>query len=168
MAVHFLIDYLTRMDVIYSLHSHSVAYTAQEAAENSHVHGRNFAKVVMVKIDSELSMVVLPAHYHVNLTVLRDLLAVNSVELAVEREFSHRFPRCEVGAMPPIGHLFGVMAYMMPVFAEDEEIVFNAGVHSEVVRMSYRDFLRIAHVTEIAEGIVPPVLHHSCRARLRC
>ncbi len=158
MADKLLVDYLKRSKADYQLISHSTAYTAPEIAESSHVHGRNFAKVVMVKIDGELSMIVLPAHYHVDLEMLRDVLAVGSVELATEREFNKRFPRCDTGAMPPFGHLYGVMTYMVPVFIEDEDVSFNAGTHTEIVTMPYAEFLRLAHVMEISNGIMPPGL----------
>jgi Ala-tRNA(Pro) deacylase len=158
MADQLLIDYLKRSHAECCLKTHSAAFTAQEIAECSHIHGRNFAKVVMVKIDGELSMIVLPAHFHVDLEMLRDVLAVGSVELATEREFRHRFPRCETGAMPPFGHLYGVMTYMVPVFEEGEDIAFNAGTHTEIVTMPYAEYLRLAHVMEISSGIMPPGL----------
>ncbi len=158
MVAQLLIDYLKRSGADYQLHSHSAAFTAQETAESSHVHGRNFAKVVMVKIDGEMSMVVLPAHYHLDLDILRDTLGVGSVELASEREFKHRFPRCETGAMPPFGHLYGLMTYMVPIFPEDEMIAFNSGSHTEIITMPCREFMRLAHMMEITEGVMPPAL----------
>ncbi len=158
MPTQLLIDYLQRSHVNYSLHSHTDAYTAPEIAQNSRVHGANFAKVVMLKINGELSMMVLPAHYHVDMDILRDALGVDSVELATEREFGHRFPRCEVGAMPPFGHLYGLSSYMVPVFQEDADIYFNAGTHSEIIGMGYQDYMRLAYVTEIPEGVIPPGL----------
>jgi Ala-tRNA(Pro) deacylase len=158
MVAQLLIDYLKRSEADYQVQDHSVAFTAQETAECSHIHGRNFAKVVMVKIDGELSMVVLPAHYCLDLNILRDSLGVGSVALASEREFKHRFPRCETGAMPPFGHLYGLMTYMVPVFAEDETIAFNSGTHTEIVVMPYHEYLRLAHVMEIEEGAMPPAL----------
>jgi len=155
MVAQLLIDYLKRSKAEYQVLKHSIAFTAQETAECSHIHGHNFAKVVMVKIDGELSMVVLPAHYTLDLEILRDVLGVGSVRLASEHEFKHRFPRCETGAMPPFGHLYGLMTYMVPVFAEGEMIAFNSGTHTEVIAMPYREYLRLAHVMEIEDGMMP-------------
>lgn len=158
MPAELLIEYLDRRNARYSRHQHSVAYTAPEVAQSSRINGHCFAKVVMVKVDGELAMVVLPAHYHVELKVLAQALAVDSVELATEREFGHRFPRCEIGAMPPFGHLFGLQTFMVPVFEEGREIAFNAGTHTELIRMPLEDYVRLAHVTEVADGIIPPAL----------
>jgi Ala-tRNA(Pro) deacylase len=143
-----------------------------EIAESSHIHGRNFAKVVMIKVEGELGMMVLPAHYHVALDILKAVLAVESIELAAEKEFSYRFPRCELGAMPPFGHLFGLQTYMVPVFEEAEDIAFNAGSHTELVRMPLEEYLRVAYVTEVAGGVMPPskpsasTHHHRSRSSL--
>ncbi len=153
-----LIEYLERQKADYICQRHSVAYTAPEIAQSSHIHGRNFAKVVMVKVDSELAMVVVPAHYHVELDVLAVVLGVDSIELATEREFSRRFPRCEIGAMPPFGHLFGLQTYMVSVFEEGEVIAFNAGTHSELIRMPLEEYLRVAYVNEVAGGVISPAM----------
>jgi Ala-tRNA(Pro) deacylase len=50
-----------------------------------------------------------------------------------------------VGAMPPFGNLFNMEVLVDPKLAEDEEIAFNAGTHTEVVKMAYKDFDRLVH-----------------------
>ncbi len=42
--------------------------------------------------------------------------------------------------MPPFGNLYGVEVFVAESLAEDEEIVFNACSHTELIRMSYKDF----------------------------
>ena len=54
-----------------------------------------------------------------------------------------RFPDCDLGAMPPFGNLYGLDVYVADSLAEDEEIAFNAGSFTELVRMDYRDFERL-------------------------
>ena len=41
------------------------------------------------------------------------------------------FPGCEIGGMPPFGNLYGMEVYVSDKLAEDEEIAFNAGSHTE-------------------------------------
>jgi len=53
------------------------------------------------------------------------------------------FPDCETGAMPPFGNLYGMDVYVDRHLTADEEIAFNAGSLSELVRMSYKDFERL-------------------------
>jgi Ala-tRNA(Pro) deacylase len=159
MPAQLLIEYLDRSGVSYQLQSHVSAYTASEVAQASHIHGHNLAKAVMVKLDGELTMIVLPAHYHLELGLLAGALGAERAELATEREFVHRFPCCEAGAMPPIGHLNGVQAFLAPVFQEDQEVAFNACSHTLVVRMDYADFLRVGHFEVVEGGVLPPVMN---------
>ena len=70
-------------------------------------------------------------------------------DLAQEWEFVRDFPGCEPGAMPPFGNLFGLPVYVEPHLAADAEIAFNAGTHTEVVRMAYKDFERLVRPTVV-------------------
>jgi Ala-tRNA(Pro) deacylase len=124
---------------------HSPAYTAQEIAFLSHVSGRDFAKTVIVKMEHELVMVVLPACRRIMLTDLRELLDCHHLTLATETEFRTQFPDCELGAMPPFGNLYGMRTFVAHELARELEIVFNAGSHSEVIRMAYADWEELVH-----------------------
>jgi Ala-tRNA(Pro) deacylase len=42
--------------------------------------------------------------------------------------------------MPPFGNLYGIPVYVDRSLTEDEEIVFQAGTHSDAIRMRYWDF----------------------------
>jgi Ala-tRNA(Pro) deacylase len=137
-------EFLDRNGIRYVSIRHSPAYTAPEIAAAAHIHGKQLAKTVIVKIDGKLAMTVLPANYHVNLEVLKKSLGAKSVELAGEKEFKDKFPGCEIGAMPPFGNLYGMDLYAEDALEENEEIVFNAGSHTELIRMSYKDFKRLA------------------------
>lgn len=150
-----LIDYLERSRAFYSLVQHSLACTAADTVRQTRMPARQFAKVVMVRIDGELAMMVVPSHYRVALDPLKQALAAERVDLAEERHFQRRFPRCEVGAMPPFGHLFGLRAFMVPLFDEAEDIHFKAGSHTELLRMPFREFSRLAHVELVPQGAEP-------------
>ncbi|HUI83803.1 MAG TPA: YbaK/EbsC family protein [Candidatus Binatia bacterium] len=123
--------------------SHSRAYTAQGIAAISHIPGRELAKTVIVKLDGDLAMAVLPASYQVDMEALRKATGVGVAELATEHEFKRHFPDCETGAMPPFGNLYGIPVYVDETLAEDREIAFNAGSHYELIRMAYADFERL-------------------------
>jgi len=124
---------------------HSIAFTAQEAAASAHIPGIEFAKTVIVKIDSKLAMVILPASYRINLELLKQETAASTVELASEEEFKDLFPECETGAMSPFGNLYGLDVYVEESLLEDSEIAFNAGSHTELIQISYADFERLVN-----------------------
>ncbi len=147
MPVQKLKRFLNENDVKFVSISHSQAFTAQEVAASAHVPGRELAKVVMVKLDGEMAMAVLPAPSQVDLEALREVAGADKAELAREDEFEELFPDCEVGAMPPFGNLWDIPVYVDEELREDQEIAFDAGSHTELVRMAYEDFERLVEPT---------------------
>ena len=136
-------EFLDNHGVKYVTIRHSPAYTAQEIAQSAHIRGQDLAKTVMVKIDGKMAMAVLPASQKVDLELLREAAGAKKVELAREAEFRERFPRCEAGAMPPFGNLYGMDVYVAEALTADKQIAFNAGSHTELIKTAYEDFERL-------------------------
>jgi Ala-tRNA(Pro) deacylase len=101
------------------------------------------AKTVVVRVDGRMAMAVLPASRHVSFHELREITGSNDVHLAGEMELRTLFPGCELGAMPPLGNLYGLDVWVDPILARDERIAFNDGSHTELIRMKYADFARL-------------------------
>lgn len=137
-------QFLDDRGVKYVSIQHSPAYTASIVAKSAHISGSDFGKTVIVKTEGEMAMVVLPAHRKIVLSELRELLASDYVELASEDEFMDLFPDCELGAMPPFGHLYGMRVYLEHSLTRYPLISFNAGTHREVIRMPMIDYLHLA------------------------
>jgi Ala-tRNA(Pro) deacylase len=150
-----LTSFLDEQKVKYVKISHSPAYTAQEIAAIAHIAGRELAKSVIVKLDGELAMAVLPASFRVDFKLLKKAAKAKKAELASEEEFRDHFPECELGAMPPFGNLYDIKVYVAESLTEDDEIAFNAGSHTELIRMSYKDYERLVAPTvlEFSEPI---------------
>ncbi len=145
MSAHKLTEFLDEHQVRYTTITHSPAFTAQEIAQAAHIPGRELAKTVMVKIDDKMVEVVLPASQRVDIEQLKAATGARHVELATETEFDRFFPDCEVGAMPPCGNLYGMQVYVSPMLSDDRQIAFNAGNHSELICMQYKDYERLVH-----------------------
>jgi len=136
-------EFLDQNNCKYVSIKHSRAFTAQEIAASAHIHGKQIAKTVVLKVDGKLIFAVLPATYKVDFNLLKEELKAENVRLANEPEFKDKCPGCEVGAMPPMGNLFNLETYVAASLVEDEEIAFNAGNHTELIRMLYTDFEKI-------------------------
>lgn len=138
-------DYLEKEGVPYRHKIHAPAYTSQEIAAVEHIPGRELAKSVILRADDELLMAVLPACDVVNLEALKSEIGSKILRLAREDEFREAFPTCEVGAMPPFGNIFGLAVYCDVALEKDREIEFNAGTHTDTIRMNFADFKRLAN-----------------------
>jgi Ala-tRNA(Pro) deacylase len=140
-------DYLQQNQVGYSLITHPPAYTASQTAQAAHVPGRCLAKIVMVKIDEQLAMVVLPANMHVNFNQLKAVSHAKDVHLAREFEFNSRFPDCDVGAMPPFGDPYGLDVYLAESLSKQDWVVCNGGTHYDLLKITAEDLVKLAHPT---------------------
>jgi Ala-tRNA(Pro) deacylase len=143
MPVKKLKAFLDENNVKYVSIKHSSAFTAQEIASSAHVSGKEFAKTVMIKIKEKMAMAVLPASFQIDFNLLKKVTGSDRVSLANEAEFKFHFPDCEVGAMPPFGNLYNMEVFVAETLSENEEISFNAGTHTELMKLKYEDFERL-------------------------
>lgn len=143
MPVRKLKEFLDKEKIKYVSIIHSTAYTAQEVAASAHITGRELAKTVIVELDGEMAMAVLPANRKIVLQDLREVTGTDKVKFASEEEFKKKFPDCETGAMPPFGNLYGMDVFLAESLTGNHEIAFNAGSHTEVIKLAFEDFERL-------------------------
>jgi Ala-tRNA(Pro) deacylase len=151
-----LIDCLDGNKVSYEVLHHAEAVTAQRIAQAEHVKGRHHAKVVMVKSGDQHLMMVLPADHQIDLEKVGKATG-KAVSLGKEQEFKTLFSDCAIGAMPPFGNLYGLPTYVERSLAEQDYIVFEAGTHTDAIKMSYRDYEKIVKpkVNDLAIKLQP-------------
>jgi Ala-tRNA(Pro) deacylase len=134
---------LNQRGVPYEELSHLPAYTAQEVAQREHFTGHRMAKVVVVVADGRFVELVLPASRRVDFDWVAKLLRAAQVRLATEDEMAEVFADCEVGAIPPLRHWPRVEVVVEASLCEDGPILFQAGTHSEAVRLRFEDWFRV-------------------------
>lgn len=154
MSLSRLRRYLDKNSIQYALLPRSPISAAEELAVSVHVPMREWAKTVVVKIDGELAMAVLPASFRIDFELFKREAHVKSVQLATEDEYHHLFPECEIGAMPPIGNLYGLEVFVDEVLSRNKEIMFNAWSRHALVRMPWGDFERLTRpkIIRLATG----------------
>jgi len=147
---------LNENKVAYEILHHSEAVTAQRIAQAEHVKGRRHAKVVMLKSGGQHLMTVLPADHQIDLGKVGKAIG-KPASLDTEQEFKSLFPDCAVGAMPPFGNLYGVPTYVDRSLSQEEYIVFEAGTHTDAIKLNYRDYEKMVkpRVEDLAIKIQP-------------
>jgi Ala-tRNA(Pro) deacylase len=135
---------LRQARVPYTTFSHSAAFTAQAEAAVSHVPGRSWAKIVVCFADDEPILALVPAPFMVDFEQLRELARARTLRLAREEEFRTLYPDCELGAMPPFGNGHLKRIFVDRNLVGQPEMVFNAGTHTDAIRMHYLDFADVA------------------------
>ncbi len=135
-----ILDYLKEKGVAYAWRMHPRAVSAQELAHSLHVTGHRVAKTVIVDVDGQTWIAVVPASERIDLLSLAEALGAERVQLVRETDFANRFPECEPGAEPPFGHLYGLPVVVDRDLTCEDAIVMRAGDHENVIELSYRDF----------------------------
>ena len=127
----------------FTLTAHPKAFTAREVAMAEHLSLREVAKTVVLFGDGAYHIAVVPASKLVDFHEVRAALGLSQARLATEKELAELFPDCELGAMPPLGPLYGLPVYLDAVLAGQDTIAFNAGTHCDVIHMRTADFRRL-------------------------
>ena len=149
------LHYLKAYGVRYAHTTHSPAYTAEDVAAAEHIATHSMAKTVVCRDENGFLMCAVPADSNVDMEQLRLAVGTTNISLAEETDLFLLFPAAELGAMPPLGNLFGLPVYVDRELANQEFITFNAGTHRDVIHMRMADFLQL----------VRPVVGNFCEPR---
>jgi len=152
--------FLSDQHVDFKTIPHRVEFTAARTANTIHVPRSQFAKTLLVKMDGEYALAVVDASRKLDLALLARSAGAKEAKLADEHEVQTFFPGCEVGAMPPLGHLYGLDVYVDLPLSHQEQIVFNSGTHDEAIAMNYGEFEKLSRIqiVEIGKLYEKPVL----------
>jgi Ala-tRNA(Pro) deacylase len=142
----------------YSVTVHPNVYRAVDVAAAEHIPAREVAKTVVLFGDGEYFMVAVPASKLVDLHEIRPTLGFSQVRLATEDELGKLFPDCELGAMPPLGPLYGFAVYLDSTLAAQDTIAFNAGTHRDEIHMRTADFRQLVQ-PQIVSLVREPAAH---------
>ncbi len=136
--------FLDENGVRYRHSRHDTAFTASGLAQAEHVPGRKVIKPVVVNADGSFFMCALPASHKIDFEELKRQLEARYVSLVNEEQLAALFPDCEVGAVPPIGRLYGMTTLMDESLIADDRVTFQAGTHEDAITMSLADYRRVA------------------------
>jgi Ala-tRNA(Pro) deacylase len=133
-------DYLEHHQIHYEVVTHPRSHSSIQSAKLAHVPADRLAKPVILEDDNGYVMAVIPTTHHVKLGALSSEMQRN-LRLATERELADLFKDCELGAIPPLGEIYG-----MPTIVDDElvdkpDVYFEAGDHEELIRVDHKSFL---------------------------
>lgn len=135
--------YLDRCQAVYELVEHSPTRSAIESAEAAHIPPSCMAKAVLIDLpDDDRLLAVLASDRRIDLDDLRTELD-EKPRLADEAEIVQIFDDCEPGAVPPLGHGYGVEMIVDDFLEREPDIFFEAGDHRSLVHMEQAEFRRL-------------------------
>lgn len=141
-----LIAKLQAAGVPFSHLHHEPVFTSAEAAavRGSTLHSG--AKALIVKGADEFRLVVLAADMALDSNALRKVLGCKRLRFADPAEV-RTLTGLAPGSIPPFGSLFNLPTICDADLADNDEVNFNAGSHTESIRMSYAAFVAVESPT---------------------
>ncbi len=127
--------FLDTRGVCYELVHHDPSSSSLESARAAHVPGGRVAKCVLLEDERGYLLAVVPASCRLMLDELRGQLR-RRVELATEAELPALFADCELGAVPPLGRIYGIPTVIDDSLLRLPDVYFEAGDHEELVHVS--------------------------------
>jgi Ala-tRNA(Pro) deacylase len=136
-------EFLHQQHVPFEVLPHRSTHSAQGLARSLDIPGDNVAKSVLLNVDGEFILAVIPASHQISIPAVKSQMSAKHVELATEDELAEVFRDCERGAAPPFGRSYGIRTLVDRSLTEDEHIVFEANSHDEAVYLRYQDYANI-------------------------
>jgi len=134
---------LKEKKVTYEIFEHEAVYTNPVMADVLGVQESETVKSLVLKTkEGNLAVLVLPGDKRVNWKVAAAGMGTRKVSFAKPEEVSDSVG-CEVGCVPPFGHLTSLPVYMDPDLTKKNFVYFNPGVHDKSFKVKAWDLKKL-------------------------
>lgn len=133
---------LQEKKIDYQLLEHPPVYTSQEAAKIRDSSLKQGAKALVFYADKKPIMIIVPGDKRIDTKKFKTAHRVKDLRMATPEEVE-KLIGVKVGAVHPLGVIHNLLTYGDKSLGENEEIVFNAGLHTKSIKMKYKDWFRL-------------------------
>ncbi|MBI5358222.1 hypothetical protein HZB69_01160 [Candidatus Amesbacteria bacterium] len=100
------------------------------------------AKALICFADKKPILIVLPCSTKLDVKSFKNLFGVKDLRFATSDEVTS-LTGLQIGAIPPLGNLFGMPTYIEKSLGTNESVAFNAGDRCKSIIMRYSDYERV-------------------------
>jgi Ala-tRNA(Pro) deacylase len=135
-------EYMDSQGIAYDVITHERATSMLEAAQCAGIPGDQVVKTVVLEDEDGYMLAAVPASHHIRMGALRRALNRHA-GLATESEVADLFADCELGAVPPVGAVYGLEVIVDDSLIDMPEVYFEAGDHCTLVHVRRDAFERL-------------------------
>ena len=144
-----IITMLEDTKISYAIVEHEPVYTNPAMAEALNVSESETVKSLVLKTkEGNMIVLVLPGNKKVDWKQAAAGAKTKKVSFAKPEEVSEAVG-CEVGCVPPFGHLTEIPIYMDPDLTKKNFVYFNPGVHDKSFKIKAWDLKKLCSPTLI-------------------
>ena len=140
-----IIDLLTEQKISYEIVEHEPVFTNPAMAEALNVSESETVKSLVLKTkEGNMIVLVLPGNKKVDWKQAAAGAKTKKVSFAKPEEVSEAVG-CEVGCVPPFGHITEIPIYMDPDLTKKNFVYFNPGVHDKSFKVKAWDLKKLCN-----------------------
>lgn len=151
-----ILSLLEKAGTEYKTYDHEPVFTSEEAATVRGVDLKTGVKALVFKYKkndkSDYVLVLVRGDHKADIKRMKEILKSDDISLASPEEVK-KASNCEIGSVHPFGNFMGLHTIMDKTIMDNENVNFNAGLHSKSVRMRATDLQRLirAELVDIAK-----------------
>ncbi|MFZ5376142.1 MAG: amino acid--tRNA ligase-related protein [Patescibacteria group bacterium] len=138
----YILEKLQQTGCSFQYLSHEPVKTSEESAKVRGTSIEQAAKALVLEVDKEYLVYVLPGNERADLDSLKSALKAKKINMASKDSVLAK-TGLEVGAIPPFGSAMGLRTIVHQHLAKNDNIAFNVGRHDRSVVMKYQDFIKL-------------------------
>ena len=144
-----IIEMMQHNNIAYEVFEHEPVYTNPTMADALNVSESETVKSLVLKTkEKKMVVLVMPGNKKVNWKHAAAGVNTKKVSFAKPEEVSPMVG-CEVGCVPPFGHMTRLPIFMDPDMVKKEYVYFNPGVHDKSIKVKAWDLKKLCSPTMI-------------------
>lgn len=137
-----IIDLLNLAKADFEIVEHEPVYTSEQAASIRGLGLKSGAKSLLLKINSDFKMFVLPGDQKLDMRKVKRLVSAKKIRFATPAEVED-ITGTQIGAVYPFGIIAGVEMFVDRKLAENDVIAFNPAVHHKSIIMKFDEYTKV-------------------------
>ena len=133
---------LDQARVKYKLLEHKVVFTAHDVGATTKKKLSEIAKVVLVKTDKNLVLIVLPAGKYVDFNGIKKALKAKKVSMANEKDIT-KYLKAKIGLLHPFGPQYNLQTLLDKTLSKAKKMMVSAGSYTHSLEISLKDFEKL-------------------------
>jgi len=128
--------FLDKTKAEYELIEHRTVYTAYDKAATLKVQEKVVGKTLALKIDSSYCLVLIPANKNLDKNKFRKVAKTKKVDFVKEAWMKKNLKGMKIGAVPPLGALFKMNAFVDAGLLRNPKIIIGSGVYTVSIKIT--------------------------------
>ncbi|MFA4998911.1 MAG: YbaK/EbsC family protein [Candidatus Paceibacterota bacterium] len=138
-----LVNFLDKSKAKYEVLEHKTVYTAFDKAKTLRVKENIIGKTLVVKIDKNYALVLVPANKNLDKDKFRKTAKVKSIDFVKEAWMKKNIKGAKIGAVPPFGILWKLPTFVDKSLLLQPKIIVNSGDHNFSLKLLSSSFKKL-------------------------